>query len=305
MTDFTHLLANSALVALGTFALVIVVALPLLWLRTFDVERALPTEMSLAVAVVVVSVANYWGHRLTHEIPYLWRFHSVHHSIELMDWAPAARLHPIDSAFTQAFTVLPLLLLGYDAGVFASVAVFVTLLAIFQHANVRLRFPGLRWVVNTPEWHHWHHAATRGTEQELRPTRGRQAVRNRLPPEGRRPDGFGVDDPVPAHRVPRPPARTRSPALAHCARDPRGAARRRRRTRALSVVDGRTELASRRLAIDRVADRGREREQVRGVDVEIGRNVAPLDERRVLRARSRRGTASVRSPDRRRAREAR
>jgi len=70
----------------------------------------------------------------------------------------AARLHPIDSAFTQAFTVLPLLLLGYDAGVFASIAVFVTLLAIFQHANVRLRFPGVRWIVNTPEWHHWHHA---------------------------------------------------------------------------------------------------------------------------------------------------
>ena len=41
---------------------------------------------------------------------------------------------------------------------FAGVAVFVTLLAIFQHANVRLRFPGLRWVINTPEWHHWHHA---------------------------------------------------------------------------------------------------------------------------------------------------
>ena len=41
---------------------------------------------------------------------------------------------------------------------FAGVAVFVTLLALFQHANVRLRFPGVRWVINTPEWHHWHHA---------------------------------------------------------------------------------------------------------------------------------------------------
>ena len=206
VTDFTHLLANSALVALGTFALVIVVALPLLWLRTFDVERALPTEISLALAVVVVSVANYWGHRLTHEIPYLWRFHSVHHSIELMDWAAAARLHPIDSAFTQAFTVLPLLLLGYDAGVFASVAVFITLLAIFQHANVRLRFPGLRWIVNTPEWHHWHHAhRRRGTEHELRPTDGRQAVRNCLPAERTPTRWLRHRRPGSRHRVPRPP----------------------------------------------------------------------------------------------------
>jgi sterol desaturase/sphingolipid hydroxylase (fatty acid hydroxylase superfamily) len=79
-------------------------------------------------------------------VPFLWRFHAVHHSIEEMDWVASGRLHPLDQAFTQAFTVLPLFLLGYDAGVFAGVAVFVTLLALFQHANVRLRFPVLRWV---------------------------------------------------------------------------------------------------------------------------------------------------------------
>ena len=49
---------------------------------------------------------------------------------------------------------------GYGGGAFAGVAVFFTLLALFQHANVRLRFPGVRWVINTPEWHHWHHPST-------------------------------------------------------------------------------------------------------------------------------------------------
>ena len=90
VTDLTHLLANTTLVTIGTIALVVVAALPLLWLRAFDVEGALPTELSLALAVVVASIANYWGHRLTHEVPFLWRFHAVHHSIELMDWAAAA-----------------------------------------------------------------------------------------------------------------------------------------------------------------------------------------------------------------------
>ena len=32
---------------------------------------------------------------------------------------------------------------------------------LFQHANVRLRFPVIRWVINTPEWHHWHHGLDR------------------------------------------------------------------------------------------------------------------------------------------------
>jgi sterol desaturase/sphingolipid hydroxylase (fatty acid hydroxylase superfamily) len=227
VTDLTHLLANSALVTAGTIALVIVGAIPLLWLRTFDLEGALPAEVSLALAVVVVSIANYWGHRLTHAIPFLWRFHSVHHSIELMDWTAAARLHPIDAAFTQAFTVLPLVVFGYDAGAFASVAVVGTLLAIFQHANVRLRFPGLRWVVNTPEWHHWHHARDAHARDR---NFGLPAVDKLFGtaylPKDRRPVGFGIDDPVPATGY-----------LAHLAypftfpargRDPRAAARTRR-----------------------------------------------------------------------------
>ena len=77
--------------------------------------------------------------------------------------------------------------------------VLVAALAIFQHANVRLRFPVVRWIVPTPEWHHWHHATD-------------PAARDRnfgLPlidkvfgtaylPRGRRPSGFGIADPVPA-----------------------------------------------------------------------------------------------------------
>jgi sterol desaturase/sphingolipid hydroxylase (fatty acid hydroxylase superfamily) len=115
-----------------------------------------------------------------------------------MDWAAAGRLHPLDQAFTQAFTVMPLVLLGYGGGTFAGVAVFVTLLAIFQHANVRLRFPGLRWVINTPEWHHWHHAI----DPEARDKNFGLPVVDRIfgtafLPRDRRPRGFGIPDPVP------------------------------------------------------------------------------------------------------------
>jgi sterol desaturase/sphingolipid hydroxylase (fatty acid hydroxylase superfamily) len=128
----------------------------------------------------------------------LWRFHSVHHSIEQMDWVASGRLHPLDSGFTQAFTVLPVFLLGYDAGVFGGVAVFFTLLALFQHANVRLRFPGLRWVINTPEWHHWHHAI----DAEARDRNFGLPIVDKVfgtahLPKGDRPTGYGTHDPVP------------------------------------------------------------------------------------------------------------
>jgi len=198
LTDLTHFFVNNVFVTVGAFVLVVTAALPLIWLRAIDVEALLPGAVSIPLAAALVFVGNYWGHRLTHTVPLLWRFHSVHHSIERMDWLAAARLHPFDSAFTQAFTILPLFLLGYDGRVFAGAAVFVTLLAIFQHANVRFRFPGVRWVVNTPEWHHWHHAI----DAEARDKNFGLPVVDKLfgtayLPKHRRPTGFGVHDPVP------------------------------------------------------------------------------------------------------------
>jgi sterol desaturase/sphingolipid hydroxylase (fatty acid hydroxylase superfamily) len=159
LTDLTHILVNAVLTGIAVVLFVVVAAIPVFWIRRFDLVAAVPGWAAVALAVPLVAVANYWGHRITHEVPFLWRFHSVHHSIEQMDWLASGRLHPLDQAFTQAVTVLPLFLLGYGPGVFGGVAVFVTLLALFQHANVRLRFPVVRWIVNTPEWHHWHHAA--------------------------------------------------------------------------------------------------------------------------------------------------
>jgi sterol desaturase/sphingolipid hydroxylase (fatty acid hydroxylase superfamily) len=198
LTDLTHFVVNSVFVAIGAIVLVVIAALPLIWLRAIDVEAMLPAAVTVPLAVALVFVGNYWGHRLTHTVPFLWRFHSVHHSIERMDWLAAARLHPLDSAFTQAFTILPLFLLGYDGRVFAGAAVFVTLLAIFQHANVRFRFPGLRWIVNTPEWHHWHHAI----DADARDKNFGLPVVDKIfgtayLPRDRRPTGFGVHDPVP------------------------------------------------------------------------------------------------------------
>jgi sterol desaturase/sphingolipid hydroxylase (fatty acid hydroxylase superfamily) len=198
LTDLTHLFVNSFFVTVGAIALGAVFALPLLWVRSFGLVAALPWGVALALGLAVAFLGNYLGHRLTHAVPFLWRFHAVHHSIVRMDWVASARLHPFDQAFTQACVIAPLFVLGYDAGAFAGVAVFFTALALFQHANVRLRFPGLRWVINTPEWHHWHHS----TDPEARDRNFGLPVIDRIfgtayLPKDRRPSGFGISDPVP------------------------------------------------------------------------------------------------------------
>ncbi len=198
MTDLTHLFVDGLVVGVIGVAFAVALALPLLWVRPFGIAAALPVPVALALGLALAFLGNYVGHRLTHTVPFLWRFHAVHHSIERMDWVASARLHPFDQAFTQACAIAPLVVLGYGGGAFAGIAVFFTLLALFQHANVRLRFPGVRWVINTPEWHHWHHSI----DPAARDKNFGLPVIDKLfgtayLPKDRRPSGFGVIDPVP------------------------------------------------------------------------------------------------------------
>jgi len=198
LTDLTHFLVNNLLVTVASIGFIILASLPFLWIRSFDVAGMLPTWAAVVLALACIFIGTYWGHRLSHEVPFLWRFHAVHHSIAEMDWLAAGRLHPLDAGLTQAFGLLPLFLLGFEGDAFAGAAIFYAFLAIFQHANVRLRFPVLRWIVNTPAWHHWHHA----TDPEARDKNfGLPLVDwvfgTAYMPKGKRPAGFGIDDPVP------------------------------------------------------------------------------------------------------------
>ena len=161
-TDLVHLLLNNLLITGGLVVAVIGLAVAVQPLVNADFQALVagqPTWLQFLEAVLVTDVAQYWAHRATHQVPWLWRFHKVHHSIEQMDWLAAGRLHPLDSIFTRAFTVLPLYLMGFTRATFGAYLALTTLQALFIHANVRIRFGALRWVTATPEFHHWHHAS--------------------------------------------------------------------------------------------------------------------------------------------------
>ncbi len=123
-----------------------------------------PFWLRFSAAMVIAEIGSYWGHRLSHEVPLLWRFHAVHHSAEHIDWLVNTRGHPVDLVFTRLCGLVPVYALGL-AGQGAAdgnmipvlIAVIGTLWAFFIHANVRWRFGPLEWLVATPAFHHWHH----------------------------------------------------------------------------------------------------------------------------------------------------
>ena len=117
-----------------------------------------PLALQVAEALVCADLAQYAVHRAFHAVPALWRFHAIHHSSRAMDWLAGSRLHLVDALATRAAAFAPLFWLGFSERALAAYLVVVSFQAVFLHANVRLRFGPLRWLVATPEFHHWHHA---------------------------------------------------------------------------------------------------------------------------------------------------
>ncbi|MGD1093887.1 MAG: sterol desaturase family protein [Bryobacteraceae bacterium] len=125
---------------------------------------AMPLLIRLPAALVVGETGSYWGHRWSHEIPWLWRFHALHHSAEEIDWLVNSRAHPVDLVFTRLCALVPMYMLGLAQPmgnrvdlVPILVTVAGTLWGFFIHANVSWRFGWLEWLVSSPAFHHWHH----------------------------------------------------------------------------------------------------------------------------------------------------
>ncbi|MBV6631760.1 MAG: sterol desaturase family protein [Alphaproteobacteria bacterium] len=118
----------------------------------------------LVLDILILDMAIYWWHRFNHEVPFLWRFHEIHHLDERLDTTSAVRFHfgeVVLSAFARA---VPVLALGIPL---TSVVVFellVLISAIFQHSNIKLPLKlerALSRVLITPSIHWVHHHAKR------------------------------------------------------------------------------------------------------------------------------------------------
>lgn len=127
--------------------------------------REVVAEQLFVVQVLEVVILSdffiYWAHRLQHSIPFLWRFHKVHHSAEHLDWLAAHREHPLDSIYTIGIINLPAFILGFPLETLAGFIAFRGIWAIYIHSNVRLPLPFLRKIIGSPELHHWHHDLNR------------------------------------------------------------------------------------------------------------------------------------------------
>jgi sterol desaturase/sphingolipid hydroxylase (fatty acid hydroxylase superfamily) len=169
----THLLRNLALGLLNTAVIALVFAglwvLAAEWAATERVgllhlltDRAgLPAWAHVVLAVLLLDAWTYAWHRMNHRVPFLWRFHRVHHSDAGMDVTTASRFHVGELVLSSALRVPIVAGLGVYAWELLLYETLMFAVVQFHHANVGLPARldrALRAVIVTPNLHKVHHS---------------------------------------------------------------------------------------------------------------------------------------------------
>ncbi len=161
-TDFTHFVFNHFVV--GLILLIVNLAIHRLfnWALYEPLQKgiqALPFVVEIFLIVLVADFVQYWTHRAYHEVPFLWRFHSVHHSAKYMDWMAGSRQHVLELIVTRVGVLGMIYVLGFSKQVIDVYIIIVGFQAVFNHANVSMPWGPLKYILVTPDFHHWHHSS--------------------------------------------------------------------------------------------------------------------------------------------------
>lgn len=112
----------------------------------------------LLLAFMVVDFFKYWYHRWTHEWPWLWRMHVIHHSLDRLQMLRASYFWPADILITVATGTLVLLLFGAPGEVVIFHNVFAGITGLMNHSNVDFECWPYDILLNTPGHHRQHHS---------------------------------------------------------------------------------------------------------------------------------------------------
>jgi sterol desaturase/sphingolipid hydroxylase (fatty acid hydroxylase superfamily) len=203
--DLIFLFVNGLLIKLGLLAVIAVsifAAAQIVPASFQALVGGLPYWVQIPLVILLSDLGFYWTHRMFHAVPWLWRFHAIHHSIEELDWLAAARVHPADQILTKGVSLIPVVALGFSEWAIGVYALLYQWQSVLIHANVRFRFGPLRLLLASPEFHHWHHSSDR--EARDMNFAGQLSFLDALfgtlhMPRGQMPKAYGLDRPIP-HR---------------------------------------------------------------------------------------------------------
>lgn len=121
----------------------------------------LPFYLELLLGVVLLDLAVYFQHVISHKVPIFWRLHRVHHADRDIDVTTGFRFHPLEIALSVFYKCVIILLLGPVTFAVIIFEIVLNASAMFNHANMRLPQSVdkvLRLLIVTPDVHRVHHS---------------------------------------------------------------------------------------------------------------------------------------------------
>lgn len=117
-----------------------------------------PVAIQVLFFLITHDLYIYLFHRFQHSSKLFWRTHEAHHSGKEIDFLAGSRSHIVEIIINQTIEFAPIILLGAAPEVIPIKALLDAIFGMFIHANVRVKLGKLRYIINTPQLHLWHHA---------------------------------------------------------------------------------------------------------------------------------------------------
>jgi lathosterol oxidase len=161
LTDIVYFLATHLPTQVTTFLILLPATQLTAWLNLPQIPARigeLPWLVQFLLAVVVADLAEYGIHRAFHTVPFLWRFHAVHHSSQALDWIAGSRSHIVDDLAVRGGMLVPMMLV-FPHDMIVAYLFFVNFHATWTHCNFG---PTVKWLepyLVQPRYHHWHHTS--------------------------------------------------------------------------------------------------------------------------------------------------
>ena len=117
-----------------------------------------PVWSQFLLLFVLADFIQWNVHRWLHYSPWLWEFHKVHHSVEQMGFSAHLRYHWMETIVYKSVQYIPLSMIGFGLDDFFILHLVTILIGHLNHANVKITYGPLKYVLNNPVMHLWHHA---------------------------------------------------------------------------------------------------------------------------------------------------
>ena len=128
-------------------------------LVAFQIQNS-PIWVQFLIMFVVADFIQWWVHVMLHRVPWLWKFHKVHHSVVEMGFAAHLRYHWMETIVYKSILYIPLTMIGFGIDDFFLLHALTVLIGHLNHANIPLTYGPFKYVLNNPAMHIWHHAKT-------------------------------------------------------------------------------------------------------------------------------------------------